>query len=99
MTIDETLINYELCVNNEYLKLYRELLEKNLDTKDTIGKHLHHSIPCAYYEKLEGLEPSADHRALGLAKAEADENNFGVYLSKQDHIRAHCYLALASNKA
>ena len=99
LRIDEVLIDYGLCAAGKYLQGYKDLLLKNLSANCTKAEtHKHHAIPCAYYEKLARVEPSAKNRSIGLACAKQDANNFTVNLTVLDHIRAHCYLALASKR-
>ena len=99
LQIDKVLIDYNLCAAGKYLQEYKDLLLKNLSTNYTRAEtHKHHAIPCAYYEKLAGVEPNAKNRSIGLAYAKQDQNNFTVNLTTLDHIRAHCYLALASKR-
>ena len=99
LQIDKVLIDYNLCTAGEYLQKYKDLILKNLSTNYAKNEtHKHHAIPCAYYEKLVSIEPNAKNRTVGLAYAKEDENNFIVNLTKLDHIKAHCYLALASKR-
>lgn len=99
MKISEILTTYDLCVNNEFLLAYEALInlaaERNLVEHNS---HSHHVIPVCYYEKLNGLTPNVKNRPMGLKLAKQDLNNFEVTLTIEEHVRAHCYLALASKE-
>ena len=96
LAIKQTLLEYDLSLDNKFLDLYEQLILDNLATKRTTGTQAHHVIPLGYYEKMNSLEPSLKNRYFGNLCAKTDQNNFTVNLTLTDHIRAHCYLALSS---
>lgn len=95
MDLKQILINYNLCIDNKYLDLYENLIFLNLTTNrsNTNYTHRHHVIPLAYYSKINNL---SYNRSKALSLAKADSNEFTVNLTWQDHVKAHCYLALCS---
>lgn len=99
MKISDTLTAYGLCIENEFLEAYETLInsavERNLVK---CWSHSHHVIPVCYYEKVNGLSPNRQNRTIGLRLAKRDLNNFEVELTYEEHILAHCYLALASKE-
>ena len=96
LNIKQTLLTYDLCIDNKFLDLYEQLILNNLDSGRSPATQAHHIIPVGYYEKMNGLSPSLKNRSEGILCAKTDLNNFTVNLVAADHIRAHCYLALAS---
>lgn len=86
MDVKKILIAKELCNDNEYLNLYCDLIEKNIniviDKKSKYRYNRHHIIP-RYYYTYNNLETDNSNSNL-------------IYLSFIDHIKAHYYLFLCS---
>lgn len=95
--LKQTLLNYNLVIDNEYLQLYLDLLKQNLNNTKNDSTQQHHAIPVIYYRKLYKL-PFERARLKANAYAEADPNNFIVNLKYTDHLLAHCYLTLCAKE-
>lgn len=79
------LLETNLFIDNEYLNLYCELINSNLNTQRVKHKtQRHHIIPKCYYKMIK--EP-VDNSSYNL-----------VDLLLKDHVMAHCYLVLASKE-
>lgn len=95
--IRNLLISYNVFQEySEYLSEYVNLICNNISTPQVkFETHKHHIIPVAYYSSK--IKKGKKHSRLKLEKkAKEDTNNFCINLTKEDHIRAHCYMALAS---
>lgn len=79
MTLKEKLLDMDLCIDNEYLDKYVELIESNRDTKrEKFKTHKHHIIP-KYYYRVNNL------------KIDNTSNNT-VNLGIKEHILCHYFL-------
>ena len=84
--LKEQLLQTGCVVDNEYLRLYEELINTNLQTKQEKFKtQQHHSIPCACY--------------TSRSEANKDLQNIKVHLLFKDHILAHYYLCLCAKES
>ena len=84
MTLKEKLLDIGLCIDNEYLDKYVELIESNRETKrEKFKTQKHHIIPRCYYEKNN-------------IEVDNSRNNL-VILKYRDHFIAHLLLALCSS--
>lgn len=84
--LKEQLLQTGCVVDNEYLRLYEELINTNLQTKQEKFKtQQHHSIPCACY--------------ASRSEANKDLQNIKVNLLFKDHILAHYYLCLCAKES
>ena len=84
MTLKEKLLNIGLCIDNEYLDKYCELIEANRNTKkEKFKTQRHHIIPKHYYT-LNGL------------KVDNSKENF-VNLLYKYHFIAHLLLSMCSS--
>jgi len=84
--LKEQLLQTGCVTDNEYLQLYEELINANLQTKSEKFKtQQHHSIPCACYDSRES--------------ANRDSKNLKVHLLFKDHILAHYYLCLCAKES
>ena len=95
--IRNLLISYNVFQEySEYLSEYVKLICDNIATQQVkFETHKHHIIPVSYYSSK--ISKGRKHNRAKLEKlANADSNNFCINLTKEDHIRAHCYMALAS---
>lgn len=96
LQIKQALLEYGLCKESDYLKKYVDLVTKNLTTMKVYGTtQSHHVIPLSYYEQININFKTSTRKENELLAAK-DPNNFIINLTSRDHIRAHCYLALAS---
>ena len=94
MNLRKTLVDYNICEENEYLDKYVQLVTNNLLTKQVIYEtEAHHVIPVCYYTQEYNID-----KADALKIADTDSNNFKVNMSHSDHILAHIYLANCSKK-
>lgn len=81
--LKEKIINLGLCVDNEYLDKYCELIIKNKNTQYLKGKtHNHHIIPVFYFK-------------INKLKIDNSPNNL-VTLFRKEHALAHYYLFKSS---
>ena len=84
--LKEQLIQTGCVIDNEYLRLYEELINANLQTKyEKFKTQQHHSIPCACY--------------ASRSEANKDSQNLKVHLLFKDHILAHYYLCLCAKES
>jgi len=84
MTLKEKLLDIGLCIDNEYLDKYVELIESNRETKrEKFKTQKHHIIPRFYY------------RENNLDVDNSKENY--INLQYKDHFIAHLLLALCSS--
>ena len=84
--LKEQLLQTGCVIDNEYLQLYEELINANLQTKpEKFKTQQHHSIPCACYDSRE--------------VANKDSQNLKVHLLFKDHILAHYYLCLCAKES
>ena len=84
--LKEQLLQTGCVIDNEYLQLYEELINANLQTKSERFKtQQHHSIPCACYNSRDA--------------ANKDSQNLKVNLLFKDHILAHYYLCLCAKES
>ena len=94
--LKQILINYKICIDNEWLTKYVELIYNNIDSSPikyrTQG---HHVIPLYYYRWANEKNNNKGREELEKIAAK-DENNFIVNLIYTDHILAHYYLALCA---
>lgn len=83
MVTKETFVSFGVFLDNEYLKLYLDLINKNLNTEIIKGKtQSHHIIPRKFYY---------------LKKIPVNNNQSNlVNLLYKDHILAHYYLVLCT---
>lgn len=82
--LKEKLLSIELCIDNEYLDKYVDLVISNRNTtKEKFKTDYHHIIPRYYY------------RHTGSELDDTSDNK--VVLHIKDHILAHYYLALCSS--
>jgi hypothetical protein len=85
MNLKEKLLSLNVLVDNEYLDKYVHLIESNYFTaKEKFKTQSHHIIPKCYFTH-NGMEvDNTIHNRVNL-----------LFI---DHIRAHCYLVLASDE-
>ena len=82
----EQLLQTGCVIDNEYLNLYEELINSNLQTKcEKFKTQRHHSIPCACYSSRSA--------------ANSDSQNLKVNLLFKDHVLAHYYLCLCAKES
>ena len=94
MNLRKTLIDYNICEENEYLDKYVELVTNNLLTKQVCYEtEAHHVIPVCHYTQEHNID-----KTDALKIADTDSNNFKVNMSHSDHILAHIYLANCAKK-
>lgn len=94
MDLRKTLMDYNICEENEYLDKYLQLVNKNMLTEQVrYETELHHVVPVCYYAQEYNI-----NRADALKLADKDSNNFKVNMSHSDHVLAHIYLAKCSRK-
>ena len=84
MTLKEKLLEIGLCIDNEYLDKYVELIKSNRETKREKFKTQKHHIVPKYYYKINKLELDNSKENI-------------VNLSHTDHILAHLYLFKCSS--
>lgn len=84
--LKDQLLQTGCVIDNEYLKLYEELINANFQTKyEKFKTQQHHSIPCACY--------------ASRSEANKDSQNLKVHLLFKDHILAHYYLCLCAKES
>lgn len=94
MSLKEKLIEIGLCVDNEYLDKYCELIESNRNTKrEKFKTQKHHFIPIIYYKINYNLKTRKEAEYY----SKNDKNNFLVNILYKDHVFAHYYLCLCCN--
>ena len=94
--LKQILINYKICIDNEWLTKYVELIYNNIDsTPIKYRTQGHHVIPLYYYRWTNKNNKNKGRQELEKIAAK-DENNFIVNLIYTDHILAHYYLALCA---
>ena len=83
MNIEERLLSLDVFENNDYFKLYIDLIKSNLYTsRIKYVTQRHHIIPRKYYQ-------------INKIKVDNSKQNI-VNLRYEDHIRAHYYLSKCS---
>lgn len=103
--LKQILLDYDLCIENEFLDKYLDLIKNNMMEIDESNyktyfkehklRESHHVIPVSYYYQFVPSDSARKyHEALNFANY--DSNNFEVELKVKDHLLAHCYLALCS---
>jgi hypothetical protein len=69
-------------IDNEYLDLYVDLINSNMDTKSSDATQVHHILPRCYYSIVNEVVDNS-------------KNNLVTLLYK-NHLLAHYYLSLCS---
>ena len=83
LELKELLLSIYLCIDNEYLDKYVQLVIQNKNTvKESFKTDKHHIVPRYYY------------RYNGLNIDNSQQNT--VILNYKDHVLAHYYLAMCS---
>ena len=82
--LKKLLIEKDLCIDNEYLDKYIDVIVNNENTLKQRGFDRHHIIPRYYYK----------HNNIKLDNTDSNL----VYLSRVDHILAHIYLMKCSKE-
>ena len=79
VSLKEKLLEIGLCIDNEYLDKYCELIESNLNTKyEKFKTQKHHIVPRSYYK----------HNKIDIDNS---KNNI-INISHKNHLLAHFYL-------
>lgn len=98
---DLLLTTYQVCIDNEYLNQYLDLVETNCVSYSEMSVELfkqenanyHHVIPLsAYYKFLSPDVPQRKRAHKARKIADCDPNCFMILLSVSDHLLAHYYL-------
>ena len=98
LKLKQILLNYNLCIDNEWLQKYVDLIFNNIETKRVkYETQKHHFIPIYYYKWLNNDNLNKKRKELEKISS-TDKNNFIVNLKYTDHILAHYYLALCAKK-
>lgn len=85
------LLNYDF-IDNDYLNAYVNLINLHSTQTNISYTERHHVIPICYYKNRYNCSTRAEAKKI----AEADNNNYIVFLSFTEHVYAHYLLYMCT---